>query len=123
MIFVFGSNLAGLHNGGAARTAERHYGAVRFVGSGPSGNTYAIPTMNEHFETRPFADLAASVGAFKRYAEFQPNTVFQVTRIGCGIAGFTDAQVAPLFLDAPVNCEFDSAWEPWLPGRKFWGTF
>jgi hypothetical protein len=101
MIFVFGSNLAGIHGGGAAKYAHQQLGAVWGVGSGPSGQTYALPTKNEHIETRSFSEIAASVGAFKRYAAKHPEDTFQVTRIGCGLAGFADSQIAPLFADAP----------------------
>lgn len=94
-IFVFGSNLAGFHGGGAARIAYEHFGAEWGVGVGPTGKYYAIPTMQGGVDTiRPYVD------EFIRYAEQHPELTFLVTRIGCGIAGFTDEQIAPLFASA-----------------------
>ena len=94
-IFVFGSNLAGFHGGGAAHIAYKHFGAEWGVGVGPTGKCYAIPTMQGGVDTiRPYVD------EFIRYAEQHPELTFLVTRIGCGIAGFTDEQIAPLFSSA-----------------------
>ena len=94
-VFVFGSNLAGMHGGGAARLAYEQFGAEWGVGVGPTGQCYAIPTMQGGVETiRPYVD------DFIAYAKQHPDQVFLVTRIGCGIAGFTDSQIAPLFATA-----------------------
>ena len=94
-IFVFGSNLAGFHGGGAARIAYEQFGAEWGVGVGRTGQCYAIPTMQGGVETiRPYVD------DFIRYAEQYPELIFLVTRIGCGIAGFTDEHIAPLFAAA-----------------------
>lgn len=94
-IFVFGSNLRGLHNGGAARVAYKKFGAVRGQGVGIQGQSYAIPTMQGGVETiRPYVD-----DFIKLAREWDQNT-FYVTRIGCGIAGFTDEEIAPLFDEA-----------------------
>ena len=94
-IFVFGSNLAGFHGGGAARIAYEDFGAEWGVGVGRTGQCYAIPTMQGGVETiRPYVD------EFISYAEQHPELTFFVTRIGCGIAGFTDEQIAPLFAAA-----------------------
>ena len=94
-IFVFGSNLAGFHGGGAARIAHEYFGAEWGVGVGPTGQCYAIPTMQGGVEAiRPYVD------EFIEYAEQHPELTFLVTRIGCGIAGFTDEQIAPLFTSA-----------------------
>ena len=94
-IFVFGSNLAGHHGGGAARIAYERFGAVYGQGVGLQGQSYAIPTMQGGVETiRPYVD------EFISFAQQHPELTFLVTRIGCGIAGFTDQQIAPLFSDA-----------------------
>lgn len=91
-IFVFGSNLAGMHGGGAARVAWQKFGAVWGQGVGLQGQSYAIPTMQGGVETiKPYVDEFLDVAY-----ECDQNT-FYVTRIGCGIAGFTDEQIAPLF--------------------------
>lgn len=91
-IFVFGSNLAGMHLGGAARTAAKYFGAKMGVGEGIQGQSYAIPTMQGGVETiRPYVDRFLDLAY-----EWDENT-FLVTRIGCGIAGFTPEEIAPLF--------------------------
>jgi hypothetical protein len=90
-IFVFGSNLAGMHGGGAARLALK-WGAVWGQGVGLQGQTYAIPTMQGGVETiKPYID------EFLAFARQHPELTFLVTEIGCGIAGFTPAEIAPLF--------------------------
>ena len=94
-VFVFGSNLEGRHRGGAARMAHEQFGAEWGVGVGPTGRCYAIPTMQGGLNTiRPYVD------EFIEYAKAHPMNRFLVTRIGCGIAGFTDEQMAPLFTEA-----------------------
>lgn len=94
-VFVFGSNLAGIHAGGAARTALERFGAVMGQGVGMQGQSYAIPTMHGGPEKiKPYVDQ------FIDLAREWDQTTFYVTRIGCGIAGFTDDQIAPLFKDA-----------------------
>ena len=98
-IFVFGSNLAGAHGGGAARLAYRQFGAVWGEGVGMHGRTYAIPTMQGGVKTiKPYVD------EFIRFAKEHPWLTFLVTRIGCGIAGFQDRDIAPLF-KAAINVE------------------
>ncbi len=94
-IFVFGSNLAGNHAGGAARTARRLFGAIQGQGVGLQGRSYAIPTMQGGVETiKPYVD------EFIELAREWDQTTFYVTRIGCGIAGFKDEEIAPLFREA-----------------------
>ena len=94
-VFVFGSNLAGQHGGGAARIAYENFGAEWGVGVGLTGQSYAIPTMQGGVETiRPYVD------DFIAFAKSHQELFFYVTRIGCGIAGFRDRDIAPLFADA-----------------------
>ena len=94
-IFVFGSNLAGAHGGGAARLAYERFGAVWGQGVGLQGQSYAIPTMQGGVETiKPYVD------EFREFAMRHPEYKFLVTRIGCGIAGFTAEDIAPLFISA-----------------------
>ncbi len=96
-VFVFGSNLQGWHGGGAARIAHKLFGAIMGQGIGLQGQSYAIPTMQGCVETiKPYVD------EFIVFAKAHPELTFYVTRIGCGIAGFTDEQIAPLF-DAAVD--------------------
>ena len=94
-IFVFGSNLAGAHAGGAARVANVRFGAVWGQGVGLQGRSYAIPTMQGGVDTiKPYVD------EFILFAKQHPEYTFLVTRIGCGIAGFREKDIAPLFRDA-----------------------
>lgn len=94
-IFVFGSNLAGIHAGGAARVAYERFGAIMGQGVGIQGQSYAIPTMQGGVDTiKPYVDEFIALAR-----EWDQNT-FYVTRIGCGIAGFTDEEIAPLFAEA-----------------------
>lgn len=94
-VFVFGSNLAGMHGGGAARTARQLFGATMGVGVGMQGQSYAIPTMQGGVETiQPYVDQ------FIAYAREHTSQQFLVTPIGCGIAGFTPDEIAPLFREA-----------------------
>lgn len=93
-VFVFGSNLAGYHGGGAARVALNKFGAIWGQGVGLQGQSYAIPTMQGGVDTiKPYVD------EFISFAKAHPELKFYVTRIGCGIAGFRDEEIAPLFLD------------------------
>ena len=94
-IFVFGSNLRGMHGGGAARVAMEEFGAEWGVGVGRTGQTYAIPTMHGGVDAiKPYVD------EFVEYAKAHPELRFLVTRVGCGIAGFRDEDIAPLFAGA-----------------------
>lgn len=94
-IFVFGSNLAGFHGGGAARAALNEFGAIWGQGVGLQGQSYAIPTMQGGVETiKPYVD------EFIDFARAHTEYTFLVTRIACGIAGFTAREIAPLFADA-----------------------
>ena len=94
-VFVFGSNLAGMHGGGAAYAAFKKFGAIWGRGVGLQGQSYAIPTMQGGVETiKPYVD------DFIDFARSRPDLFFYVTRIGCGIAGFADAEIAPLFAAA-----------------------
>jgi len=108
-IFVFGSNLAGQHAGGAARIAYDKFGAEWGNGVGPQGKCYAIPTMQGPLATiKPYAD------EFIAYAKAHPLNRFLLTRVGCGIAGFTDEEMAPLFVEA-LDIPNISIPEEWLP--------
>lgn len=107
-VFVFGSNLKGMHGGGAARVARERFGARMGQGVGLQGQSYAIPTMQGGVETiRPYVD------EFIDFARQHEELVFYVTRIGCGIAGFRDEEIAPLFTQA---VELDNVILP----RSFW---
>ena len=94
-IFVFGSNLQGMHGGGAARVALEQFGAVWGQGTGLQGQSYAIPTMHGGIDV-----IAPYVNDFIAFAKEHPELKFLVTEIGCGIAGFRTSEMAPLFKEA-----------------------
>lgn len=99
-IFVFGSNLSGIHGAGAAKYARLHHGAVMGQGIGLQGNSYALPTKGVRISFMPLADIGRHVAAFISFAKIRPDLTFRVTRVGCGLAGFTDEDIAPLFKEA-----------------------
>ena len=114
VIFVFGSNLAGRHGKGAALYAQDAYGAKYGVGRGRTGQAYAIPTKDENIGTLALLIIEREVQEFLEYARYYNDEVFFVTRIGCGLAGYTGEQIAPMFRGAPENCIFDIKWKPFL---------
>jgi hypothetical protein len=114
VIFVFGSNLAGRHGKGAALYARQHHGAIYGQGAGPQGNSYAIPTKDERIRTLPLETIKTYVEDFLFYAENSPDLKFEVTRIGCGLAGYKDWQIAPMFRKAPQNCYLPEEWKEYL---------
>ncbi len=119
--FVFGSNHLGVHGGGAAHYANKWRGAVGGRGEGPMGSfttnegtlspgCYALPTKLTPHEQLTLDEVAVNVNTFLQYADDNPNIIFQVTRVGCGLAGFTDSDIAPMFQDAPPNCMLPGVW-------------
>jgi hypothetical protein len=113
-IFVFGSNLAGRHGKGAALTAFREHGAIYGQGMGLQGNSYAIPTKDEDLKTLPLNKIKKYVEMFIRFAELNPELHFTVTRIGCGLAGYEDADISPMFANAPMNCVLPAGWRTYV---------
>lgn len=109
-IFVFGSNEAGRHGKGAALHARNHKGAVYGQGIGLQGESYAIPTKDANLRTLPLATIREYVDEFLVFASRCPLSTFEVTRIGCGLAGYKDEDVAPMFAGAPENCELPDGW-------------
>jgi hypothetical protein len=109
-MFVFGSNLAGRHGKGSAHEARLHHGAVYGIGEGPTGRAYAIPTKDYSLQVRPLEDIARSVERFKAFARSNPQITFDVCRVGCMNAGYADADIAPMFADAPENCVLPEGW-------------
>lgn len=123
-IFVFGSNEGGFHGAGAALTAYKKFGARYGMSYGHYGDSFAIPTKDCVLRTLPTERIRDYVTGFLAYARGDLDRQFQVTRIGCGLAGLKDSEVAPLFAYAPENCHFDDLWKPYLPDQmNFWGTF
>lgn len=103
-IFVFGSNLAGRHGKGAALHARKYCGAVYGQGEGLQGSSYAIPTKDANLQTLPLDTIAVHVAVFLEFAFAHPELHFQVTPIGCGLAGYKPRDIAWMFdLPAPKN--------------------
>lgn len=102
-VFVFGSNLAGRHGKGAALWACQHRGAIYGRGVGPQGAAYAIPTKDRQLRVLPLATIRGHVDNFLGYARRRTDLRFEVTPIGCGLAGYRPDQIAPMFADAPAN--------------------
>lgn len=127
MIFVFGSNLSGIHGAGAARYAAVHKGAIFNIGEGPMGSAYALPTKGFLLAPMTLEEVQKHVKKFIAFAKEHDYMMFQITRIGTGLSGFKDTDIAQMFLDVATpdsNCFFDTAWKPMLPeNTKFWGSF
>lgn len=117
-IFVFGSNTAGRHGAGAARTALSRFGAIYGQGFGLQGSSYAIPTKDQVLRVLPLNIIENYVNEFKNFAQNNNQLEFNVTRIGTGLAGYTDKDIAPLFINSPKNCIFDIGWEEYL-GKEY----
>src|SRR6266550_7173969 len=111
MIFVFGSNLKGIHGAGAAAFAYSHRGAVWGQGEGLQGDSYALPTCSAPGVPLGLRSIGHYVDQFLAFARTRPDLQFQVTPIGCGIAGFKPPDIAPLFLKSPNNV--------WLPAKFY----
>jgi hypothetical protein len=103
-IFVFGSNQAGRHGKGAAKFALEHHGAIYGIGIGLQGSSYAIPTKDERLYTLPIRDIQFYVDSFLDFAYYHRRMfLFNVTPIGCGLAGYEPSQIAPMFADHSPN--------------------
>lgn len=109
-IMVFGSNFDGRHGKGSAFFARTNHGAVYGVGVGRTGNAYAIPTKDRYLRTLPLDAIRRFVDEFIYYANAHPDLEFNVTRIGCGLAGYSEEQIAPMFKKAPKNCTLPEGW-------------
>ena len=121
MIFVFGSNLSGIHGAGAARFAHRNKGAVMGKGIGLQGQSYALPTKNLKISFMSLNEVEVHIDAFKDFAMDHPDLDFQVTQVACGLAGFTKEQIAPLFKSSPSNCYIDMELQPLLgDSHNYW---
>lgn len=117
-VFVFGSNLAGIHGAGAAKIAYEKFGAFWGKGvGGPYGRSFAIPTKNNKIQTMPLSDIEVFVRAFVEFTQaqnlYEIRPQWFVTRVGCGLAGYKDEQIAPMFKGA-VDCSFAEQWKEYL---------
>lgn len=109
-IFVFGSNLAGIHGLGSAAEAHRTHGAEWGVGKGLTGNAYAIPTKDAALLPLELKEIHRHVQRFLRFVAEHPSWHFHVVKVGCGLAGYMEDEISPFFKDAPDNCELPEGW-------------
>lgn len=122
-IFVFGSNRAGYHGKAAAKEALDHHGAVLGCGEGLQGNSYAIPTkgtlnqLTRRFSRLQLWEIEAHVAVFKMLARSRPDLTFNVTRIGCGLAGYRYVDIAPMFKGSPTNVKLPIEFQQVIGGR------
>ena len=122
-VFVFGSNEAGMHGAGAAKTAMEKHAYPYGKSYGHYGSAFGIPTKDERIQTLRVLNIHLYVNGFIAYAMGRPKLRFKVTQIGCGLAGYSKHDIAPMFKGSPSNCEFDEAWRDILgDGYKYWGT-
>lgn len=112
-IFVFGSNMAGRHGKGAAKVARLDYGAVYGAGFGLYGSSYAICTKDENLNVLSLDRIKYEIDNFCMFTLEHTFYRFFVTAVGCGYAGYTAQQIAPMFRQA-INCSFPDSWEPFL---------
>ena len=117
-VFVFGSNLAGRHGKGAALWARQHRGAIYGQGIGRQGNAYAIPTKDQRLRVLSIQVIQGHVADFLNYARERPGIRFELTPIGCGLAGYRPDQIAPMFLNAPANVTLPDAFSATLNVRS-----
>lgn len=110
-VFVFGSNLRGVHGGGAAKFAYEHCGAHWGRASGFSGSSYAIPTCAAPGLALGLAEIDRYARTFIVFAQARPELQFFLTRVGCGIAGYKDSEIAPLFAGLPSNVRTPPEWD------------
>lgn len=123
-VFVFGSNLSGIHGAGSAKLAHAKFGAVWGKGNGYYGNSYALPTKGYNITFMDIATVKRYVNEFIQFASNNMDKTFKVTQVGCGLAGFNKKDIASLFKNAPSNCYFDTQWKEILGNdRNYWGTF
>lgn len=113
-IFVFGSNLQGIHGGGAAWYARNKLGAELGVAEGRTGRTYALPTCSVPGVPLSLPQVEHWVNEFLKHANemltAEPATRFFVSPVGCGIAGFDENDIIPMFRNAPENCDLPPGW-------------
>ena len=110
--FVFGSNEAGRHGKGAALCAKKHFGAIYRQGHGEQGRSYAVATRDASLRSLPLYTIAENVRLFIQHAKNHPHKIFAVSRVGCGLAGYKDEDIAPMFKGHPSNVYFlEEVWK------------
>lgn len=119
IIFVFGSNRQGIHGRGAALEAKQKWGALQGRGIGYVGNSYAIPTKETPQESLSLDRINDYVHDFIYFAEQREYKTFLMTRVGCGLAGYDDGDIAPMFDKSPPNVFMPKEWRQFLGNQRF----
>lgn len=120
-IFVFGSNLRGRHGKGAALHAAKYYGAEEGVAIGHINQCYAIPTKDQMIRPLHIKQVEHFISGFKAYAHTHPNLEFNVTQVGCGLAGFSPEEISKFFINYGPNMWFDPEWQKYLGDKaQYW---
>lgn len=109
-IYTFASNCAGRHGKGSALEAKQKHGAIYGIGIGLQGNAYAIPTKDAHLKVLPLKTIAYHVKDFIEFARKNPTWRFNVVKIGCGLAGYKESEISPMFAFAPSNVFLPDGW-------------
>lgn len=109
-IFVFGSNRAGRHGAGSAKEAHKKHGAIYGQGEGLQGFSYAIPTKDRYLKTLLLHEIKEHVNKFLEFASNNQEYIFDVVKIGCGLAGYNEDQIIPMFKQAPKNVNLPEDW-------------
>lgn len=116
--FVFGSNLAGRHGWGAARDAKWYYGAIYGQGIGLQGRSYAIPTKDGDLNILSLKEIERRISIFVEFTRDNPKRKFFITRLGCGLAGYRDEDIAPMFNGIGDNCRIHLRWHKLVKRSK-----
>jgi len=123
-VFVFGSNEAGMHGAGAAKTAREKYGAKMGISYGHVGRSFAIPTKDEYLRVLDPYIIKHYVHGFLAYAYGKHRLKFYITAVGTGLSGIPHETMARMFEGASENCFFDEVWKPYLGNTyNYWGTY
>lgn len=116
-IFVFGSNEAGRHGAGSAKAAVEKFGAIYGRGTGLQGNSYAIATKSKTLQVLSLSEIKAHVDIFLEFAQQHQEMQFHLVAIGCGRAGYSPEQIAPMFQNAPDNCQLPKEFQEVLENK------
>lgn len=113
-VFVFGSNCLGIHGKGAALEAKERWGAEYGIPYGRQGDSFAIPTKLTPYKSLSLPAIRSFVEGFILYAKQHPEIEFLLTPIGCGLAGYTPKDIAPMFKNAPLNVQLPEEFESYF---------
>ena len=116
LIYVFGSNIRGVHGASTALEARKRYGAILGRGFGLMGQSYALPTKDYSIRTLDLQTIEAYVEGFRLFVQNNQNLKFYITPIGTGLAGYQHSDIAPMFRNmvGKERCWYLEDWRPYL---------